>query len=88
MSLANGAPAVRIWEIGTRRILGVAQPTQSLADLPDNVRRLWAANGDEAMWSADLYGDFTVCPLAPSRPGRMQPVALKAARNLQRRPRR
>jgi|WetSurMetagenome_2_1015567.scaffolds.fasta_scaffold75162_3 hypothetical protein len=82
MALANGAPSVRIWVMGTHRILGVVQPHERFDDLPANVRALWSRGGDEAMWATDLYGDFRVCPAAPSRPGRMQMVTLVSATKL------
>jgi hypothetical protein len=82
MSLANGAPTVRIWVIGTRRMLGVVQPHERFDDLPANVRELWSRGGDEAMWATELYGDFRVCPVGPSRPGRMQMVMLSGAQGL------
>jgi hypothetical protein len=87
MSLANGAPSVRIWEIGTHRVLGVVQQDERFDDLPANIRRLWAAHGDDAMWSSDLFGDFRVCPVTKSKPGRMQFVRVKQAARLRVRPR-
>ncbi len=84
MSLANGAPTVRIWVIGSNRVLGVVQQNERFDDLPANVRRIWAADGDDAMWRSDLFGHFRVCAVTPSRPGRMQLVSLKAASDLRR----
>src|SRR5512143_1194977 len=77
MMLANGAPAVRIRPDGGRRLLGVVQPHEAFSDLPTNVRTLWNAQGDEAMWRTDLVGDFEVCAVTPSRPGRMQRIELR-----------
>jgi hypothetical protein len=87
MSLANGTPSVRIWVVGARRVLGVVQQDESFDDLPANIRHLWAAHGDEAMWSSYLFGDFHVCPVTKSRPGRMQIVRVEGATNLRIRPR-
>ncbi len=87
MSLANGTPSVRIWVIGSHRMLGVIQQDEAFTDLPANIRQLWSAHGDDAMWSSDLFGDFRVCPLRADRPGHMQPVRLEAASNLRLRPR-
>jgi len=87
MSLFNGTPSVRIWVIGSHRMLGVIQAHETFADLPANVRQLWSAHGDDAMWSSDLFGDFRVCPLTRDRPGHMQPVRLEEAANLRLRPR-
>jgi hypothetical protein len=85
MDLWNGAPSVRIWVIGTRRVLGVEQASESLDDLPPAVRRIWT--GRDADWSTSIYGDFEVCTLTPERAGHMQRVRLIAARRLTLRPR-
>lgn len=87
LSLYNGAPTVRIRPAGGRRILGVVQPNEAFSDLPANVRRIWNARGDVAMWKSDLVGDFRVCASGPRRPGRMQIVSLVRADNLRLRPR-
>ena len=88
MFLANGTPSVRIGVIGARRVLGVVQPHEAFSDLPANIRTLWNAKGDEAMWRSDLVGDFRVCPVTRARPGRMRMMTLKSAQNLRLRPRR
>ena len=85
MDLWNGAPTVRIWMVGTRRILGVEQPNERFDDLPPAVRRIW--QGDDADWATSIYGDFRVCALTPQRPGHMQQVRLVEARGLSARPR-
>lgn len=82
MSLWNGTPSVRIWVVGTKRILGVVQQDETFGDLPENVRKAWAANGNDAMWSSDLFGDFRVCPRTQDKPGRMQSVVVKEASRL------
>jgi hypothetical protein len=82
MFMANGTPSVRIWVVGTRRILGVVQQDESLNDLPANIRRAWHVHGDEAMWASDLYGAFTVCG-GVSRPGRMRMVSVREGSQLQ-----
>lgn len=60
----------------------MVQPHERFDDLPGNVRALRIRNGDQAMWASDLYGDFRVCPLTRSRPGRMQRVRLTGVSNL------
>ena len=82
MSLWNGTPSVRIWVVGTKRILGVVQPDEKFDDLPETIRRAWAAHGDDAMWRSDLLGDFQVCPVTANRPGRMQMVTVTGATHL------
>jgi hypothetical protein len=82
MSLWNGTPSVRIWVVGTKRMLGVVQQDETFDDLPENIRRAWAVHGDTAMWRSDLFGDFRVCPVTANRPGRMQMVIVKGATRL------
>jgi len=82
---ANGNPALRIWVIGSRRVLGVdVDQDLSLAQLPANVRRLWLPAGD--LFGTSVYGDFQVCSREPQRPGKMQKVRVAHARNLVLRP--
>jgi hypothetical protein len=87
MTLSNGNPSVRIWVVGTRRVLGVVQQDESFDDLPANIRNLWDAHGDDAMWSNYLLGDFRVCPVTRSKPGWMQFVTVREGTNLRVRPR-
>ena len=75
---ANGTPSLRIWPVGTRRLLGVHDDANPDA-LPPELR------GDHApsMGATDdarveVYGDFTVCPLTRDRPGHMRMVTVKA----------
>jgi len=74
MTLANGAPSVRIWVVGTRRVLGVVQQHESFDDLPANIRGLWGAHGDDAMWSSYLFGNFRVCAITRSKSGWECPI--------------
>ena len=87
MALWNGNPAVRISVPGTRRVLGVVQPNGRFDDLPPEVRRIWTGRDVDADWKTAIEGDFTVCPVAPARRGRMQPVRVIGAANLSARPR-
>ena len=88
MALWNGTPTVRIWEMGTHRVLGVGRAGDGLAQLPDSIRALWSGKNPDANWNSVIYGDFRVCALAPTRPGRMQLVKVVGARRLVLRPRR
>jgi hypothetical protein len=77
---ANGAPAVRIAVIGSRRILGVVQPNESFDDLPAALREIWGRTPGEP--GPRVLGDFRVCPVTPARAGRMQMVRLTGAAHL------
>ena len=68
--VTNGIP-VRIWVIGTKRVLAVRNADQLHATI-------WRYLNLET----SLYGDFLVCPLSPDRPGQMQPVCVQSAERL------
>jgi hypothetical protein len=82
MELTNGTPSVRIWIVGTKRILGVHQQDEVFDQLPVNIRRAW--EGTDGVVGHQLFGDFRVCPLTPSHPGWMQMVRVESGRNLRR----
>jgi hypothetical protein len=80
----SGNPAIRLWKIGTDRILGVysgpsvnrfGQDNES-PELPANLSRVFHPAEN---W---VFGDFEVCPLEPERKGAMQAVCIEAAKNL------
>ena len=85
VSLSNGNPNVRIWRVGTGRILGVVgvacdeHPCGPSA-MPDT---LWMQLDEEH----DLYADLTVCPITKEREGWMQLVCIDSFRNVVKRPR-
>ncbi|WP_263357820.1 hypothetical protein [Acidicapsa ligni] len=74
-----GTPALRIWPIGTKRMLGVtAGPIADDADdpiYPNNMRKV--IQGDE-----EVFGDFEVCPFTPERKGAMQMVCIQSVSKL------
>lgn len=69
----NGNPTLRIWKIGTNRILGVREGYP----LPQSIR---GCVGDGQLHN--VYGDFLVCPLAGERSGHMRPVCVETAKHL------
>lgn len=73
LSDANGNPTLRIWPVGTSRMLGVREGYE----LPANIR-------DCVGWGRlqNLYADFLVCPLAAERRGHMRPVCVESASGL------
>jgi hypothetical protein len=73
LSVGNGTPSMRIWRIGTKRILGVLPSETEI--VPEVVR----ANVE---FQTNLYGDFEVCPFERERPGAMQTVCVESASNL------
>ena len=87
--MANGNPSFRLWKIGTHRILGIYSGPSAdqwsldneAPEFPANVSRDLRARVHSA-WSNTLFADFEVCPLAPLRPGVMQPACIEAAKNI------
>ena len=78
LSIYNGAPALRLWRVGTRRMFGISEQRFAVAgyrNVPPDV---------ESQDSSDvvLFGDFLVCPFTPSRPGEMQLVCIESGKNL------
>jgi len=78
LSVYNGAPAIRIWRIGTRRVLGVSEQRFNLPgyrNLPEDLAR--ELNGDN-----QILADFLVCPFTRPKPGQMQLVCIESAKNV------
>ena len=80
LSAYNGTPSLRIWPIGTHRLLGVLKDEDPVV-IPESIR-------NEVGFEKDIYGDFVVCPFTQSKPGQMQFVCVEAVSNVrvQRRP--
>lgn len=74
ISIWNGSPSLRIWRIGTDRILGVLDSENEI--IPDNLAKQLDGIGTE------VFGDFEVCPFTKSRPGEMQMVCVQTASHL------
>jgi hypothetical protein len=77
---SNGTPDLRIWQIGTNRILGVTRSSQA----DDAVDPIAPQNLLNALKGFDhfVFGDFEVCPFTPKRQGQMQIVCVERAENL------
>jgi hypothetical protein len=78
LSVYNGAPALRIWKIGTKSMLGVSQQRFALSgyrNLPDEIQ-------NQIKEDVDLWGDFLGCPFTRAKAGEMQMVCVEAGRNL------
>lgn len=79
MSFANGTPSVRIWPVGTKRILGISEGRfylEEYANVPDELVR-------QLKWDSALFADFTVCPFTDERPGEMRLVCVESAGNVE-----
>ena len=81
LSVWNGTPSLRIWIVGTNRMLGLSEWRLGGTErdlLPANVQTALGEHPPDR----DVFGDFEVCPFTRSRPGWMQFVCVASARNL------
>jgi len=75
--LSTGADTIelRLWPIGTKRMLGVSDgPAINDAEHPIYPKALTFPNDNET-----IFGDFEVCPFTPKREGEMQFVCIESA---------
>jgi hypothetical protein len=80
LSVYNGTPSIRLWPIGSKRLLGVLDPKDpSNAPGPSIFPTSIAGKLD---WNKDVLGDFLVCPLTRAKPGRMQTICIESVKNL------
>jgi len=78
MRLYNGMPSVRIWLIGTKRILGVSEGQfylKGYCNLPK-----WLE--PKLSFETDLIGDFVLYSFTPDKKGVMRFVCVDTAYNL------
>jgi hypothetical protein len=82
LTACTGVPNARIWIVGTKRILGVADAKGDVAATPLLPGSLEDEMFSGAPCSKAAFGDYTVCPLTRSRPGVMQRVCVDGAARL------
>jgi hypothetical protein len=80
LSVYNGTPSIRLWPLGTKRLLGIIDPNDTSNAPGPSILPLEIKN--KLDWNKDVFGDFAVCPLTVAKSGRMQTVCIESARNL------
>ncbi len=83
LGVYNGIP-IRIWVVGTQRILGVRDATGGDVTVRPEIQTLLSRG---APGETVVYGDYEVCPLSKPHPGWMQFVCIESASHLVARPR-
>jgi len=95
LGFANGTPALRLWKIGTHRVLGIYSGPSAYnpaeedpdrgdnenPDLPVNVKHTFETHRDFGM-PHRIFANFEVCPLEPEKPGAMQAACIESAKNI------
>jgi hypothetical protein len=81
LSYANGSPSVRMWKVGTHRLLGVEDESYQKPScvLPREIRVL--LNADQF-----VSADFVVRPLTVEQPEVMRRVCVVSAANVRTKP--
>jgi hypothetical protein len=78
LSVYNGAPAMRIWKVGTKRMLGISEQrfaVEGFRNMPETIQT--QVNQD-----VEVFGDFLVCPFTRQKAGEMQLVCVEEGKNL------
>ena len=78
LSTYNGNPAVRLWNLRTKRMLGVSDQRFSLPgyrNIPEDLAK--QLDGE-----TNIYADFLVCPFTRARPREMQLICVESAKNV------
>jgi hypothetical protein len=79
MAFYNGAPALRIWPVGTDRILGISEGrfyVEGYDNVPEElVRQL-------TTFDTVMFADFVVCPFTDDKPGVMRLICVESAENV------
>jgi hypothetical protein len=78
LSVYNGAPALRLWKLGTKRMLGISEQRFAVP----GYRNIPSYIEDQVNADVAVFGDFLVCPFTPQRPGEMQLVCIQSGKNL------
>ncbi len=80
----DGTPAIRLWIVGTHRLLGISSgPGAEKYDPLDNEHpQIPGEIMKKFTLQSQVYGDFEVCPLEQRRRGTMQQACIAGARNL------
>src|SRR6266478_9992385 len=78
LSVYNGAPAVRLWRIGTRRVFGISEQrfkVPGYRNLPEDLMK-------QLNEENEIFGDFLICPFTPVKPREMQLVCIESAKDV------
>jgi hypothetical protein len=70
----GGGSGFRIWIVGTKRIVWLSPKIEPA--IPDAIKQAFAPFDEQ------LYGDFTLVPLAQDRPGLMREVCFVSGNHL------
>jgi hypothetical protein len=70
----NGTPSMRIWPVGTKRMLGILPSENEI--IPDNLAKRFSHD------ARSVFADLEVCPFTKEKSGEMQIVCVESATHL------
>lgn len=73
ISVSNGTPSVRLWPIGTERLIGILPSEAEI--MPESIKNNLKAD-------IVIYGDYLICPFTKAKAGQMQFACIESASNL------
>jgi len=73
ISAYNGTPSLRIWPVGSSRLLGILPSEHEI--VPNNIR-------GKVSFGQSVFADLEVCPFTQARSGAMQFVCVESATNV------
>ena len=79
LSVYNGAPALRLFNLGTKRVLGISEQRFAVPGF-SNVPEEITSNIDQ---DKTLIGDYVVCPFTRQRRGEMQMICIEKVSKLE-----
>jgi hypothetical protein len=83
VTIGNGGPQMRIWPVGTDRLLGVLPSENEI--IPDNLGKALYKGAETDYHVVDsraVFGDFEVCPFTKRKEDEMQMVCVESASHL------
>ena len=78
MATYDGNPSLRIWPVGTKRLLGLSERRGSMNEAYNLPRELLA----QLSFGKAMYADFTICPFTDDEPGVMRLACVESAENI------
>ena len=81
----NGTPTMRLWKVGTKRILAIhSGPGYKKDDYRENEDPEMPASAERALkpFQNVVFADFEICPLEPEVAGEMQDACIESAKNV------
>ena len=97
LGFSNGTPTLRLWKIGTGRILAIYSGPSACSgskfdldpscdnenpELPANIKQTFEKSRPAFGFPNRIFADFEVCPLESERPGVMQKACIESAKDI------